>query len=311
MALPKIICIVGPTASGKTALGIALAKKYNGEILSADSRQVYRGMDIGTAKEKGEWRSIGGQEVLVVEGVPHYGIDLVNPDEPYTVADFQGYANEVIASMLPRHKVPIIVGGTGLYIQAVVDNFTIPHVPPNPELRAQIEHLMQEKGAPQVYLELLKLDPDAVDFVAPENSRRIIRALEVCLATGKPFSKQKKRSKRLYNALQIGLDIPRDILYEKMNKRTDLQVREGLVDEVRHLTKLYDAKLPSFSGIGYSDIVRALHGEIAMEVAVDAVKRRTHAYARRQMTWFRRDKRIKWIKTPEEAYTLVRNFLSR
>mgnify|MGYP001576285562 CR=1 FL=1 len=309
MALPKIICIVGPTASGKTALGIHLAKKYNGEILSADSRQIYRGMDIGTAKEKGEWRAIGGHEALVVDGIPHYGIDLVTPNESYTVADFQEYVHFVFANIMSRGKVPFIVGGTGLYVQAIVDNFIIPHVPPNPELRAKIDGLIRERGIQQVYLELLKLDPHAADFVSLQNSRRIIRALEVCLATGKPFSKQKKRGKRLYNTLQIGIDVPREALYAKINARVDQQVREGLVEEVQHLMKLYDASLPVFSGLGYGDIVAALRDAVELSFALQRYKKRTRDYARRQMTWFRRDKRIQWVKHAEEAEALVKKFL--
>lgn len=309
MSLSKIICIVGPTASGKTALGIALAKKFHGEIISADSRQIYRGMDIGTEKEKGEWRVIGGHEALVVEGIPHYGIDLVTPNESYTVADFQEYVKLVFENILSRKKVPFIVGGTGLYVQAVVDNFIIPQVPPNPELRAKIEGLIRERGIQQVYLELLKLDPNAADFVSPQNSRRIIRALEVCLATGKPFSKQKKRGKRLYNALQIGIDAPREELYAKINARIDQEVRDGLVDEVRHLMKLYDPSLSVFSGLVYEDIIKMLRGETTLPVALEHCKKRTRDYARRQMTWCRRNKRIKWVKHVEEAEKLVEKFL--
>lgn len=307
--LPKLICIVGPTASGKTALGIALAKKYNGEIISADSRQVYRGMDIGTAKEKGEWRDIDGQEALVVEGIPHYGIDLVTPNESYTVADFQAYANLMIAHIVRRKKTPFIVGGTGLYVDAVIDNFIIPHVPPNPALRARIDGLIREKGMHEVYVELLKLDPAAADFVSLQNSRRIIRALEVCLATGKPFSKQKKRGKRLYAALQIGITVPRETLYEKINARVDKQVRDGLVQEIHHLLTLYDATLPAFSGLGYDDIITTIREKEALPAALEHYKKRTRDYARRQMTWFRRDKRIKWVKSTEEAEKRVKRFL--
>lgn len=311
MALPKIICIVGPTASGKTALGIALAKKYNGEVLSADSRQIYRGMDIGTAKERGEWRVIGGHETLIVHGIPHYGIDLVAPNESYTVADFQQYTHLVFENMFRREKVPIIVGGTGLYVQAIVDNFIIPHVPPNPALREKIEGLIREKGMQQVYVELLKLDPAAADFVSPQNSRRIIRALEVCLATGKPFSKQKKRGKRLYHALQIGIDIPRETLYARINARVDEQIHDGLVAEVRHLMALYDASLPVFAGIGYRDIMQVLRDEVTLSAALEHYKKGTRDYARRQMTWFRRNKRIVWVQSTEEAEKLVARFLKK
>lgn len=307
--LPKLICLVGSTASGKTALGIRLAKKFGGEIISADSRQIYSGMDIGTAKVSGAWKEVGGHRALLVEGIPHYGIDLVRPDEPFTVADFQRYAFAMIADSIRRKKVPFLVGGTGLYVQAVVDNFSLPHVPPNAELRKKIANLVTEKGLHAVYLELLKLDPDAADFVAPQNARRVIRALEVCLATGRPFSKQKKRGKKLYSALQIAIDVPRATLYPRINDRADAQIRDGLVDEVRELVKKYDVTLPSFSGIGYFDIARAITGEISLATAVDLVKRRTRVYARRQLTWFRRDKRIKWVTETEEADALVARFL--
>lgn len=308
MSLPKVICIVGQTATGKTALGIHLAKKYNGEIISADSRQIYRGMDIGTAKEKGKWKTIDVHRACVVKGVPHYGFDLVNPNESFTVVDFQRYAQAVIADIHARGKVPFIVGGTGLYVQAVIDNFLVPGVPPNTPLRKQIHTLMEEKGLRAVYLELLKLDPKAADFIAPQNARRVIRALEVCLATGKPFSKQKKRGKRLYRTLSIALDLPRPSLYKKLDERTAAQISGGLIPEVRKLLKTYDPSLPPFVGM-YHEITRYLQKEITLKEAEYLIRRHMHAYARRQYTWFRRDKQIHWVETSEEAENIVKKFL--
>jgi tRNA dimethylallyltransferase len=280
VALPKIIVIVGPTASGKTALSLDLAREYNGEIVNADSRQVYRGMNIGTAKAPKD----AGSDKYLVQGVSHYLIDVVNPDEEFSLAHYKRLAEEAIDDILARGKLPIVVGGTGLYIWAMVDNLDIPAVAPNLELRA----------------ELKKIDI--------KNTRRVLRALEVALSGG-PFIGSQKKNAPKYEALQIGLSIGREELVNRINARVDEQIKEGLVDEVSALAKKYAWTLPAMSGIGYRQIGYYLRGEMPLDEAIEEIKKATRRYAKRQMTWFRRDKRIKWIKDMGEVEEMAGDFL--
>jgi tRNA dimethylallyltransferase len=307
----KLIVILGPTASGKTGLSLKLAKKFGGEVVSADSRQIYKGMDIGTGKVEDK------------KGVRHYLFDVVRPDEEFTLADYKKKAVAAIRDILKRGKVPFLVGGTGLYIQAVVDNLEIPAVPPNKKLRAQFEKELaltphpsplpqgergidsrdREKVIKKWYKKLLKLDPGAAEVVDAKNPRRIIRALEVCLSTGKQFSKLREKGKPLFDVLQIGINLPREKLYDQIDERVEQMIKDGLAGETKKLLKKYSSRLPSMSGIGYKEIgeylsqkVRKSESQKALNEAAQKIKFRTHAYARRQMTWFRRDKRIKWIK---------------
>ena len=310
MALPRAVVIVGPTASGKTDIGLTLASRYHGEIISADSRQVYRGMDIGTGKEKESSVCIGGESATITRGIPQYCVDCVDPDASYTLADFQGDAIRSMQKIWARGKTPFIVGGTGLYVQALVDHLDIPNVPPNAAFRAEVECVIHDRGLDQVYLELLKLDPDAADFVQPENKRRIIRALEVATVTGKPFSKMQKRKRRFFIAKQIGADWPREELYARIDRRIDAMFTRGFSEEVRALVQRFSPALPALSGIGYAEVARALSGDITMDAARTIMKKRTHAYARRQLSWFRRDVRIQWVKKLEEADAIVAPFLS-
>lgn len=298
LQLSKLIVILGPTASGKTDLALKLAKKFNGEIVNADSRQIYKGMDIGTGK------------VVDKKGVRHYLLDIVKPDEEFTAAHYKKDAVAAIKNILKRGKTPFLVGGTGLYIQSVVDNLEIPAVPPNKKLRAQFEKdIKQSGGLLKWHKKLLKLDPGAAKVVDKNNPRRIIRALEVCLATGKQFSKLREKGEQLFDALQIGINIPRKKLYEKIDARVDWMVKNGLVEETKRLLKKYNPALPSMSGIGYKEIGKYLNGNYGLFLAAQKIKFRTHAYARRQMTWFRRDKRIKWIKNYNEAEREVKKWL--
>jgi tRNA dimethylallyltransferase len=288
--LPKLIVILGPTASGKTGLSLKLAKKFSGEVVNADSRQIYKGMDIGTGK------------VVDKEGMRHYLLDVVNPDKEFTLADYKKKAVAVIKDILGRGKTPFLVGGTGLYIQAIVDNLEIPAVPPNKKLRMQFEKEIKKSGGLEKwYKKLLKLDPGAAKAVDKKNPRRVIRALEICLATGQPFSKFRKKGEPLFNVLQIGLSVSREKLYENIDRRVEQMVEDGLVSETKKLLKKYSPNLPSMSGIGYKEIGDYLRGDYGLPEAIQKIKYRTHAYARRQMTWFRRDKRIKWIKNYKEA----------
>lgn len=286
MPRSKILVIVGPTASGKTALAISLAKKFNGEIISADSRTVYRGMDIGTAKST----------------YPHHLIDVVNPDEEFTVVDWKKLAEEAIDDIVRRGKLPIVVGGTGLYVQALVDNLQIPAVSGAKKLRESFE----KKSLDELVRLLRSTDPDAVRRVDLKNKRRVIRALEVATFTGESFWGQRKKGAPKYDALILGVDVPRAELYRRIDERVDEQIASGFVEEVRGLLRIYKPDLPAMSGIGYGEIASYLAGKMTLPEAVERFKFRVHAYARRQMTWFRRDKRIHWIKKIDEAQALVR-----
>lgn len=307
--LPKIIVIVGPTAVGKTDLSLELAKKFNGEIINADSRQVYQGMDIGTAKEKRDSEEKGGkkkQDLYLVKGIPHHLMDVVKPNQEFTLADFKEKAGKAIADILKRDKLPIIVGGTGLYVRAIIDNLDIPAVAPNFDLRKKLEEMTLEQKVDY----LKKIDPKACKEIDLKNPRRVIRAIEVVEATGKSFAEQQTKSKPLFDVLQIGLNLPRQELNQRIDQRVDKQIKDGLVDEVKKLAEKYDWKLPAMSGIGYKQIGFYLRQEIFLPEAIEMIKKDTRHYAKRQMTWFNKDERIKWVKDVKEAEDLLRKFLN-
>ena len=291
--LPKILVILGPTASGKTDLSLALAKKFDGEVVNADSRQVYQEMDIGTAKPAGEWG--GGQ--YMVAGVAHHLMDIVSPDTEFTLANFKERAQLAVADILERGKLPIVVGGTGLYIWSLVDNLEIPSVAPDIKLRAQLE----EKSLEELVEMLKKIDPESAEIIDIQNSRRVLRALEVAFATGESFVGQQKKGRPFYNVLQIGVSWPRAVLYDRINDRVDQQIASGLLDETIDLAKKYSWSLPSMSGIGYRQLGYFLRGEMSLSEVVEILKRDTRRYAKRQETWFKRDKRICWIDGADQA----------
>ena len=292
--LPNGIAILGPTASGKSALGIALAKAFSGEILSADSRQVYCGMDIGTAKE-----SVADQQ-----GVPHFGIDLINHDESYSLADFQTYAYKIIDAMLARESLPIVVGGSSLYVSAVVDGYVLPKAKPDAELRAELEQCSVEELASQ----LQQVDPGALAALGGHNKRFLIRAIEIAQQTQQDVQAQKTHGPK-YSFLKLGVAIERDVLYERINARVGAMMQAGLVEETQQLRKQYPHNLPSMSSIGYAEIGAMLDGEISQEEAVEKIKQRTRHYAKRQLTWWRKDKDIVWVADHAEAIAAVTAFL--
>ena len=297
---PKILVIVGPTASGKSALAIKIAQKFDGEIVSADSRQVYKGMDIGTAKPSRK----------EIAAVPHHIINIKNSDENYTVSEYKRDAVKVINKILKNKKLPILVGGTGLYIKAVIDNLYIPKVAPDPKLRKKLEKEIEKYGLNFVFNKLIKLDPEAAYIVDPNNPRRIIRALEIAIKTKKPFSAQRQSGKPIFDFLEIGIGASQRELNDRINKRVDLMIKTGLMEEVKNLTKKYGTKQQSFDAIGYREIIGYLDGKITFKEAVELIKKNTRNYAKRQMTWFRKDVRICWINHPEQAEKLVAKFLS-
>lgn len=297
--MEKIIVILGPTASGKTDLSIKLAKKLNGEVVSADSRQIYKGMDIGTAKPSKKETS----------QIPHYLIDIKNPDQPYTVAEYKKDAIAAIENILKKKKLPIMVGGTGLYIKAIVDNLEIPEVKADLILRKKIEKDIKQHGLDHVFKKLVELDPEAAYIIDPKNPRRVIRALEVTLLTKKPFSSQRKSGKPLFNVLEIGIMPKKDELVKRINLRAEKMIRDGLVGEVKKLMQKYGPDQQTFDAIGYREIIEYLKRNITLGKALEDIKLNTWHYAKRQMTWFNKDKKICWIKNYKEAEKLIKNFL--
>jgi len=314
---PKLLAIVGPTASGKTALAIELVKRFGGEIISADSRQIYRGMDIGTAKAVFAKRSRRNNAKIreplleIVSGVPHYLVDVRDVDQDYTVAEYKRDAIRAIRSILRRGKLPILVGGTGLYVRAVVDNLTIPHVRADAKLREKLEREKSAKGLDYLFRRLVALDPEAANVVDPKNPRRVIRALEVALATGKPFTAQRTKGTQLFDVLQLGITLPKEALCYGIAARIDEMFAGGLVDEVKKLVKKYGANRKAFDAIGYREVIAYLNGNISKTECAELMKRNTWHYAKRQLTWFKKDKSIRWIKKSAGALQLVSQFLNR
>jgi len=297
MSHNKLIVILGPTGSGKSDLAIKLAKQFKGEIVSADSRQIYKEMDIGTAK-------VTKKEM---QGIPHYLIDIVKPNQDFSLAQFKKKAVAQIKEIQKKGRVPFLVGGTMLYIQSIVDNLQIPEVKPDKKLRTKLEN----KTNQELYNQLKKLDPKALEVIDVNNQRRLIRALEVCLSTGQPFSQQKQKGPALFDILQIGLRPDKQVLDKKISQRADKMIKAGLIKEVEKLIKKYGTKPYSMSGIGYQEIIPYLEKKISLNESKELIKIHTRQYARSQMSWFKRDKRIHWIKTYQEAEKLTRKFQVR
>lgn len=277
---PKVIAVVGPTASGKTKLAIDLAKQIDGEIISADSRYVYKGFDIASAKPTIEER----------DGIPHYLIDIVEPEFDYSVADFYDDAREKIYEIINRGKTPIVAGGTGLYFRVLLETYDLPRVEANPELRAELD--LREKE--DLLAELKKLDPNGYEKVKDANKRRIVRALEVTKILGKPFSEASMEKEPEFD---VDWRIPhigsREILYDRINKRVDLMVEQGLIEETKQLLEKHGRIKNFISTIGYQEILTYLDGEATLEKALDKLKQHTRNYAKRQLTWFRRNPALK------------------
>ena len=299
----RLLAIVGPTASGKTVLGEHLARMFSGEIVTADSRTVYRGMDIGTAKVHGTAVELGAYAGAVLHnGVHHWLLNLVEPDTLFTVADWKKAAMRVIHGIADREHLPIVVGGTGLYVQSVVDNLEPPPVAPNLPLRAELER----QPLPDLMRLLQTYDADAAKRIDCKNSRRVIRALEVCMSSGRRFSLERRPSTALYRTLHIGISVPRAELYTRIDARVDAQVRAGLFAEAQKLVEKYGSTIPALSAIGYREVIPYLEKKCSKAAAIERIKFDSHAYARRQLTWLRRDTRIMWINRSKEAEELVR-----
>ena len=288
MKKPALVLVVGPTAVGKTEIAVQLAEQLNGEIVSADSRLFYRGMDIGTAKPTPEERA----------RVPHHLIDIANPDEILSLAVFQQQAHEVIAEIHARKKLPFLVGGTGQYIRAVTQGWIPPAVEPDEGLRGELERMKEERGAYWLHDKLSKLDPVAAEKIDARNFRRTIRAMEVILTTGRKFSEQRGQTDSPYHLVTVGLTRPRTELYQRVDQRIEAMFASGFVEEVRGLlARGFSPSLPTMSAIGYRECIRVVNGELNEEQAKAEIRRATRVFVRRQANWFKvSDPNIMWFQ---------------
>ncbi len=283
---PAIVAIVGPTAVGKSDLALRLADHLPIEIISADSRQVYRGLDIGTAKP-----TLDEQR-----RVTHHVVDVVDPEDDFSLAEFQDLAHAALEGCLRRGNIPMLVGGTGLYVKAIVDGVQLPRVPPDVALRGELEQFARERGADALHRRLIALDPLAASRIDPRNVRRVIRAIEVVEKSGRRFSDFRDAEPR-YDVLSIGLSSPREALYRRIDERVERQIDDGIIDETRRvLARGCPPTRPALNGLGYREVVAYLDGRLTLRAAIERIKFETHRFARQQYTWFRLDDpKIHWL----------------
>lgn len=281
----RVIAVVGATASGKTSYAIELAKKINGEIISADSRLVYKGMDIGTAKPT----------IDEMQEIPHYMIDVVEPEYNYSVGLYVKEAKKHITDIISRGKVPIVVGGTGLYFRVLLENYDLPDVKPDYELRKELSSYSYEE-----LLEMLtKLDEKAANSVEKNDKKKLIRYIEIIKLAGKPLDLVRGVKEKEFNVEWVGLNFPREILYDRINKRVDLMIEQGLIDETKKLLQKHGRISNITDTIGYREVLSYLDGELSLDKAKDKLKQNTRNYAKRQLTWFRKNEQINWNCYPD------------
>ena len=299
---PPLIVILGATAVGKTALGLELAEEFDGEIVGADSRQIYRGMDIGTAKPNAEEQA----------RVPHHLIDVRPPDGQMALATYQEMAFAAIEGIHRRDRVPFLVGGSALYLRAVTEGLRIPPVAPDPALRAELEAYAQENGRAALHTRLQQLDPGAAAGIHPNNLRRVVRALEVVQTTGRRKSELEASSPPPYAILKIGLDLPRALLHGRIDRRVGEMVANGLVEEMSALLSAgHSPDLPAFSSLGYREIAAYLAGGTTLAAAVERIQIETHRFVRHQYTWFRRMAGVHWFDCSETPRPAIRRLVAR
>ena len=288
MNKPKVIIICGPTASGKTALSIELAKQINGEIISSDSMQIYKHMDIGTAKPS----------VEEMGGIHHHLIGFVEPNQRYSVAEFKKDAEKAIEQILAKGKTPIVVGGTGLYVDSLIYGIEYQDIELDEKYRQHLEDRVAKEGLEKLYEEAQKIDPEAMGKISQNDKKRILRVLEIYKATGKNKTQQEIESRKKgvkYDYKVFAINWEREILYERINKRVDIMIEQGLVQEVQYLLEKYDEFPTAMQGLGYKEVVEYLQGFVTYEEMVEKIKMETRRYAKRQITWFKKNKQTIWI----------------
>lgn len=299
---PKAIVICGPTASGKTALSIELAKKIDGEIISCDSMQIYKDMDIGTAKPTKE----------EMQGIKHYLIDFVSPDKRYSVADFKQDAKNAMKEIIAKGKTPIIVGGTGLYVDSLIYEIDYPNIEFDENYRKQLEEKAEKEGLEKLYEEAKKIDPQAIEKISVNDQKRILRILEIYHATGKNKTEQEKESRKNpveydYHVYAINWD--REKLYERINKRVDIMIEQGLIEEVQKIYQKYATFPTAMQGLGYKEVVEYLENKCTKEEMIEKIKMETRRYAKRQLTWFRKNKQTIWLDGQEKIQNNIKIIL--
>ena len=299
---PKAIVICGPTASGKTALSIELAKKIDGEIISCDSMQIYKDMDIGTAKPTKE----------EMQGIKHYLIDFVSPDKRYSVADFKQDAKNAMKEIIAKGKTPIIVGGTGLYVDSLIYEIDYPNIEFDENYRKQLEEKAEKEGLEKLYEEARKIDPQAIEKISVNDQKRILRILEIYHATGKNKTEQEKESRKNpveydYHVYAINWD--REKLYERINKRVDIMIEQGLIEEVQKIYQKYATFPTAMQGLGYKEVVEYLENKCTKEEMIEKIKMETRRYAKRQLTWFRKNKQTIWLDGQEKIQNNIKIIL--
>ena len=289
---PKVIVICGPTASGKTSLSVELAKKCNGEIISADSMQIYKEMNIGTAKVTPE----------EMQGIKHYMIDIVSPTERYSVAEFKVQAEKAIEEILKKGKTPIIAGGTGLYVNSLIYNIQYNDIKIDEEYRKYLEERVEKEGLQSLYEEAKKIDFEAMKSISKNDQKRILRVLEMYHQTGKTKTELEKESRKeevKYDYKVYAINWEREELYERINKRVDIMIEQGLIEEVENLLKKYNKFPTAMQGLGYKEVVEYLDKKITKEEMIEKIKMETRRYAKRQITWFKKIENVKWIQGNE------------
>lgn len=294
MNKPTVIVICGPTASGKTALSIELAKRINGEIVSADSMQIYQDMDIGSAKVTQE----------EMQGIKHYLIDCVSPEERYSVANYKQDAKNAIEEILKKGKTPIVVGGTGLYIDALICEIEYKDIQINEGYRKELERIKEEQGLDVLYQKALEIDPEAMKKISANDYKRITRVLEIYEATGKTKTQQELESRLQeipYDYKVFAIDYDREKLYERINRRVDIMLEKGLIQEVKKLLTKYKEFPTAMQGLGYKEVKQYLEGELSKEEMIEKIKQESRRYAKRQFTWFRKNKQTIWINGQEDV----------
>lgn len=285
---PKVIVICGPTASGKTALSIELAKKIDGEIVSADSMQIYKDMDIGSAKPSLE----------EMQGIKHYMLDFVSPEERFNVADYKEEAVQAIEKILKKGKVPIVVGGTGLYVDSLIYGIEYPKMEFDEEYRKELEKRAEVEGLEKLYEEAEQIDPEAMKNISVNDKKRILRVLEIYKQTGKTKTEQEIESRKNevpYDYKVFAINMERELLYDRINKRVDIMIEQGLIEEVKNVISKYSKYPTAMQALGYKEIKEYLDGFITKEEAIEKVKQETRRYAKRQLTWFRKNKETIWL----------------